>query len=136
MFTELEELSHRERRSINTKINELIIQAIERAGIGENNPLGITYGPAVQQKITSFNTENPLEVLDWCIDNGIIGVKNWQAAFAQIEDQELMQRLVNLTDVMHTTAKNRMSFLKTGKAVVSTGKVQTLPTMKGTRSGF
>jgi hypothetical protein len=136
MFNEFQEICHRERKSIASKLNELVVHAVETNGIGENNPLGITYGPAIQQRIANFNIENPREILDWFIDNRIIGVKQWQPAFAEVQDQEQMQRYVNLTDIMYTTAKNRMRYLRTGRAVVSTGKVQTLPTMKGTRSGF
>ena len=72
-------------------------------------------------------------ITDWLLELGIIGIKQWQPTFVQIEDL-VMQRYVNLTDIMHTCAKNRHSYLKTGKAVVATGKTQTLPTMKGTRS--
>lgn len=112
-----------------------MVQAVEINGIGKDNPLGISYGPAVQQKISNF-LKNPLEALDGFIDNGIVGMKDWQPVFAEVQGQEKMDKYVNLTNVMHTVAKNRQSYLKTGKTVVSTGKIQTLPTMKGTRSGF
>lgn len=133
---EFEEICHNERKSITEKLNELIVHTVERAGIGENNPLGITYGPAVQRKITNFNTNNPVEIVDQFIQNGIIGIKDWQAAFAEVQDQPLMQRIANLTEVMRISAKARLSYLKTGIAPVTSGKVQQLPSMKGTRSGF
>lgn len=112
------------------------MRTVEESGIGKDNPLGITYGPPVQQKITNFNTNNLIETLELFINNRIIGVKQWQPAFAEVQDQQQMQRYVNLTDVMYTTAKNRQSFLKTGKAGVSTGRIHTISTMKGTGSGF
>jgi hypothetical protein len=135
-FNEFKELCHREKKSISEKLNELIVQAIETDGIGEDNPLGIMYGPVVQRKITNFNVNNPLETLDWFIENGIIRVKDWQPAYAEVQDKDRMEKYVNLTYIMHSTAEDRLSFLKTSKAVVRTGKVQQLPTMKGTRSGF
>jgi hypothetical protein len=134
-FNEFREICRKENKSVQEKLNELIVHEVETAGIGENNPLGITYGPPVQNKLTNY-VENPLAILDLFINNGIIGLKQWQPVFAEVQDQEKMDRYVNLTDIMYITAKNRQSYLKTGKAVISTGKVQTLPTMKGTRSGF
>lgn len=137
IFTEFEELCHKERKSLATKLNELVIHAVETAGIGENNPLGITYGPPAQQKITNFNAENPLETLDLFLDNGIIGVKQWQPAFAEVQDQQQLDKYINLANVIHTAAKDRQAFLKTGKAVVRLGKVEhPVPQMKSTRSGF
>ena len=135
-FNEFREICRKENKSVQQKLNELIVHEVEIAGIRENNPLGITYGPAVQQKITNFNADNPLQTLDLFINNGVIGFKQWQPAFAEIDSEEQMDKYVRLTDIIHISAKGRLSFLKTGKAVVNTGKVQTLPTMKGTRTGF
>jgi hypothetical protein len=137
MLNELREVCRKENKSVQEKLNELIIHEVETAGIGENNPLGITYGPAVQQKITQFNAANPLETLDLFLDNSVIGLKQWQPAFAEIQDQERMNKYVNLASTIHTAAKDRLSFLKTGKGVVRIGNVQRpVPQMKGTRSGF
>ena len=135
-FNEFKDICHRERKSVAQKLNELIIQTVERDGIGENNPLGITYGPPVQQRLTNYSAGNPCEILTQFIENKVIGLKQWEPAFLEISDLEQMQRYANLTDIIHTAAKNRLSYLKTGKAVVSTGKIQMLPNMKGTRSGF
>lgn len=138
-FNEFKDLCHRERKSVAEKLNELIVHAVERDGIGENNPLGITYGPPVQQqKITGFNVENPTEALDWLIENKIVGFKDWQPAYAKHDNQEQLDKYINLTEIMHITAKDRKEFLKTGKAVVRTGKPMpnAVPFMKGTRSGF
>lgn len=134
-LNEFKAVCHKEKKSVQEKLNELIIQAVERAGIGENNPLGITYGPPVQQKISNF-TNNPLEVLDHFIDNGITKVSDWQQAYLEVQDQERIDKYLNLTDSMYTAAKNRRSVIKTGRVTVRAGKVQTLPFMKGTRSGF
>lgn len=88
------------------------------------------HGTPVQQQITNFsNPINPLGALDWFIDNRIIGPKEWQPVFAEVE-------YMNLTEVMQIAAKARLSYLKTGRPTVTTGKIQTLPTMKGTRSRF
>ncbi|HYZ60228.1 MAG TPA: hypothetical protein VE544_11280, partial [Nitrososphaeraceae archaeon] len=103
-FNEFKEICHRERKSVAQKLNELIIQTIETDGIGESNPLGITYGPPVQQKITSFNAENPLQTLDLFIDNGIIGIKQWQPAFQKEENPEQLDKYVNLTTTINNAA--------------------------------
>src|ERR671910_913128 len=130
-FNEFKDLCHRERKSVAQKLNELIVQAIESDGIGKDNPLGISYGPPVQQKIPNFSLEDPTQVLDWLIDNNIVGFKQWQPTFAKVENQERLDKYINLTNVIHTSAKDRKEFLKTGKAVVRTGKEQhPVPFMK------
>lgn len=135
-FNEFKDLCHRERKSTAQKLNELIVQTIETDGIGKDNPLRISYGQAVQQKITSFNAENPIETIDQFLENGIMGYKQWEPAFRKVDNQEQMERYTNLTEVMYKAAKNRLSFLKTGRAVVETGRIQYTPSMKGTASGL
>jgi hypothetical protein len=136
-FNEFKELCHKEKKSVQEKLNELIIQTIETDGIGKDNPLGITYGPPVQQKITSFNAENPLETLDLFTDNGVIGLKQWQPAFAQEENQERIDKYANLITTMDKAVKAQQAYLKTSRRQVLTGKeVHPVPQMKGTRTGF
>lgn len=135
VFNEFEEICHKERKRIAEKLNELVVQTVETNGLCESNPLGITYGPPAQQKTTVFRTNNAIEILNRFIDSGVIGLKEWKPVFAEVKDQQLMERYLNLIKVMRISAENRLNILKTGRVVVRSGIEESVPSFNNLSSG-
>lgn len=113
ILKEFQELCDKERKSVSLKLNEMMLEEVQKNPLGPvaGNPINIEFN---NQSIKSSNVES----LDYFIERNAITSRHWHKFYDRVNDIQRLERHEALTLTIQKAVKQRHSYLKTGRYLV------------------
>jgi hypothetical protein len=113
ILKEFQELCDKERKSVSLKLNEMMMDELQKnpLGVAGNNPINVDFN---NRSIKSSNVES----LDYFIERNAITSRHWHKFYDGVNDIHRLERHEALTLTIQKAVKQRHSYLKTGKYLI------------------